>query len=156
MEPKKTNSIFNSDMGLGLVCFLIGLWWMTMSLQMPSSTAKDGTPGPAAFPIGIAILIMAVSVIIMVLAAKTKVTYFDIKSITKENGLAILISLVLFVVFLALWNFIHYIVASFVLSLGLALVYKIKPLPAVILAVVYSVATYFIFTEVLKVMLNLV
>lgn len=156
MEPKKTNSIFNSDMGLGVVCFLLGLWWLTMSMQMPSSTAKDGTPGPAAFPIGIALLVMAVSVVIMVLAAKTKVTYFDIKAISKENGLALLISLVLFVVFLVLWNLIHYIVASFALSLGLALVYKIKPVSAAILAVVYSAATYFIFTEVLKVMLNLV
>ena len=99
---------------------------------------------------------MAVSVVIIALGAKNKVTYFDLKSITKENGLAILISLALFVVFLVLWNLVHYIAASFVMSLGLALLYKIKPVPAAILAGVYSVATYLIFTQVLKVMLNMV
>ena len=156
MEPKKTNSIFNSDTALGLVGFLLGLWWLVMSIQMPSSTATDGTPGAAAFPIGISILVMAVSVVIIALGAKNKVTYFDLKSITKENGLAILISLALFVVFLVLWNLVHYIAASFVMSLGLALLYKIKPVPAAFLAGVYSVATYLIFTQVLKVMLNMV
>ena len=67
-----------------------------------------------------------------------------------------MISLALFVVFLVLWNLVHYIAASFVMSLGLALLYKIKPVPAAILAGVYSVATYLIFTQVLKVMLNMV
>ncbi len=47
---------------------------------------------------------MAVSVIIIAIGAKNKITYFDLKSITKENGIAILISLVLFVAFLVVWN----------------------------------------------------
>ncbi len=155
VEPKKVNSIFNSDTFLGIVGFLLGLWWLVMSMQMPSSTAKDGTPGPAAFPIGISILVMVVSLVIVAMGAKNKVTYFDMKSITTDNRIAILISLVLFVVFLVLWNLIHYIVASMVLSLGLALLYKIKPIPAAILAVVYSVSTYYVFTLVLKVGLNM-
>ena len=74
MEPKKTNSIFNSDTALGLVGFLLGLWWLVMSIQMPSTTATDGTPGAAAFPIGISILVMAVSVVIIAVGAKSKVT----------------------------------------------------------------------------------
>lgn len=156
MEPKKTNSIFNSDTGLGIAGFLIGLWWLVMAIQLPSATAKDGTPGAAAFPIGISVLVMAISVGMIALGAKNKVTYFDTKSISKQNGIAIALSLVLFVVFLVLWKLVHYIAASFVLSLGLALVYKIKKVPAVILAAVYSVTTYYVFSEVLKVMLDLV
>lgn len=81
-------------------------------------------------------------------------TYFDAKSITKENAIAVLVSLVMFVVFLVAWNLVHYIVASMILSLGLALMYKIKPVPAVILAVVYSVSTYLVFSRVLNVMLD--
>ena len=98
---------------------------------------------------------MVVSLVIVAMGAKNKVTYFDLKSITTDNRIAILVSLVLFVVFLVLWNLIHYIVASMVLSLGLALLYKIKPIPAAILAVVYSVSTYYVFTLVLKVGLNM-
>ena len=126
MEPKKVNSIFNSDTVLGLIGFLIGLWW----------------------------LVMAVSVIIIAIGAKNKITYFDLKSITKENGIAILISLVLFVTFLVVWNLFHYIAASLILSLGLGLLYKMKPVPAVILAVAYSVSTYLVFSKVLNVMLD--
>lgn len=154
VEPKKVNSVFNSDTVLGLVGFLLGLWWLIMAMQMPSSTAVDGTPGPAAFPIGISILVMAVSIVIMAIGAKNKVTYFDAKSITKENAIAVLISLALFVVFLVAWNLVHYIVASMILSLGLALLYKIKPIPAAVLAVVYSVSTYLVFSRVLNVMLD--
>ena len=83
-----------------------------------------------------------------------KITYFDLKSITKENGIAILISLVLFVAFLVVWNLFHYIAASLILSLGLGLLYKMKPVPAVILAVAYSVSTYLVFSKVLNVMLD--
>lgn len=70
VEPKKVNSVFNSDTVLGLVGFLLGLWWLIMAMQMPSSTAVDGTPGPAAFPIGISVLVMAVSVIIMAIGCE--------------------------------------------------------------------------------------
>ena len=122
MEPKKVNSIFNSDTVLGLIGFLIGLWWLVMAMQLPG--------------------------------AKNKITYFDLKSITKENGIAILISLVLFVAFLVVWNLFHYIAASLILSLGLGLLYKMKPVPAVILAVAYSVSTYLVFSKVLNVMLD--
>ena len=123
MEPKKVNSIFNSDTVLGLIGFLIGLWWLVMAMQLPSSTAVDGTPGPSAFPVGISVLVMAVS-------------------------------LVLFVAFLVVWNLFHYIAASLILSLGLGLLYKMKPVPAVILAVAYSVSTYLVFSKVLNVMLD--
>ena len=145
MEPKKVNSIFNSDTVLGLIGFLIGLWWLVMAMQLPS---------PSAFPVGISVLVMAVSVIIIAIGAKNKITYFDLKSITKENGIAILISLVLFVAFLVVWNLFHYIAASLILSLGLGLLYKMKPVPAVILAVAYSVSTYLVFSKVLNVMLD--
>lgn len=156
LEAKKTNSIFNSDTLLGAASFLIGLWWLAMSIQMPSSTATDGTPGAATFPIGISILVMVISVIMMVTGAKKGLTYFNLKAISKENAIAILISLALFVLFLILWNQVHYIAASFAMTLGLALVYKIKPVPSLILAAVYSVSTYYVFTGVLKVMLDLV
>ena len=62
--------------------------------------------------------------------------------------------MVLFVAFLVVWNLFHYIAASLILSLGLGLLYKMKPVPAVILAVAYSVSTYLVFSKVLNVMLD--
>ncbi len=123
-------------------------------MQLPSSTAVDGTPGPSAFPRWDLCPGHGSLRDHHRHRRKNKITYFDLKSITKENGIAILISLVLFVAFLVVWNLFHYIAASLILSLGLGLLYKMKPVPAVILAVAYSVSTYLVFSKVLNVMLD--
>lgn len=154
MEHNKPGSILNSDTVVGLAGILFGIWWLVMSFNLPGTTAKDGTPGPAVFPIGLAALLILLSVLLAASGIKNRVTYFRFKEISKENLLRIGLSLVLFIVFLALWNFVHYILASLVLTTGLALLYRMKPLHAAILGGVFSVGTYFAFTKILMVMLD--
>lgn len=155
MEPKKTKSILNSETAVGIFGVIFGIWWLYLSLQLPGSTAKDGTPGPSVFPVGLAVILIVLSAVMIVVGAKNKITFFDFKSINRENLVKIGVSLALFVVFLLVWSFFHYIPASLILCLGAALIYKIKPIPAVILSVVFSVGTYFAFSKILLVMLDI-
>lgn len=153
MEQKK--SIFNSDTVLGLCGIALGAWWLIMAMGLPGTTAKDGTPGPSVFPVGISALLILLSVLLVVSGVRNKVTYFKFSEITTENRLALLLSAGLFVVFMLLWLFVHYLVASLVLSAGLCLIYGVKPVKAAIFSVIFASGTYFFFSKVLMVMLDL-
>ncbi len=154
MEQKRSGPLLNSDTVTGLAGVLFGLWWLVMSLGLPGAAAKDGTPGPSVFPIGLSVLLIALSALLAVSGLRNRVTYFDFKAISKGNLLRIGLSLALFAVFMVLWNFVHYIPASLVLCVGLGLVYRMKPVHAVVLGGVFSVGTYFAFTKILLVMLD--
>lgn len=154
MKDKKQNPMLNSDFVIGAAGILFGLWWLYMSMGLPSIEVRDGTPSPGVFPIGLSVLLMVISALLMISSIRSKKSGFSFGSITKENRIKIGLSLLLFVGFMAVWSYVHYIPASFLLCMGLSLIYKMKPVSGACLSLAFSVGTYFVFTKMLLVMLD--
>ena len=153
MDKKK--SAFNADVVIGVFGILLSVWWIVMALGFPGSTAKDGTPGPAVFPIGTAAILIVLSVLMILAGLKNKTTYFNFRQMDRDNKIALALSVVCFILFLILWNYVHYIAARFVMSFGLGVLYRMKPVKAALLGAVFGAGTYFFFTKVLMVMLDI-
>ena len=145
MDKKK--SAFNADVVIGVFGILLSVWWIVMALGFPGSTAKDGTPGPA--------ILIVLSVLMILAGLKNKTTYFNFRQMDRDNKIALALSVVCFILFLILWNYVHYIAASFVMSFGLGVLYRMKPVKAALLGAVFGAGTYFFFTKVLMVMLDI-
>ena len=107
MDKKK--SAFNADVVIGVFGILLSVWWIDMALGFPGSTAKDGTPGPAVFPIGTAAFLIVLSVLMILAGLKNKTTYFNFRQMDRDNKIALALSVVCFILFLILWNYVHYI-----------------------------------------------
>lgn len=152
MDKKK--SAFNADVVIGVFGILLSVWWIVMALGFPGSTARNGTPGPAVFPIGTARFNCSVCAVILA-GLKNKTTYFNFRQMDRDNKIALALSVVCFILFLILWNYVHYIAASFVMSFGLGVLYRMKPVKAALLGAVFGAGTYFFFTKVLMVMLDI-
>lgn len=70
-----------------------------MALGFPGSTAKDGTPGPAVFPIGTAAILIVLSVLMILAGLKNKTTYFNFRQMDRDNKIALALSVACFILF---------------------------------------------------------
>lgn len=148
------NHIFNADVIFGIVSIAISLLWILLSLHFKRGTS-DGTPGPGVFPILMASCCIFFSLIVLIGGIKKGLPVFRLDEIHPESLKAIGFTILIFVVFFFIWYYIHYIPATIFMILSLGFLYRIKPATTILLAVIYSVVVYYVFSTLLKVVLNL-
>ena len=155
LQKDTKHSLLNGDTVIGVCGVALGIVWIVLALQLPSLKVADGTPGPAVFPIMIAVLTIVLSLLILNDGLTKKENYFHFDTMPKGNMKIMLMTVVMFIVFLILWKYVHFIAGMFVLCLVLMIVYGRKPIPSVIFSICYAVATYELFSRVLQVMLDI-
>lgn len=148
---KKSFSI-NAITIIAIIGVLLGVFWIKMSLGFPKGSA-DGVPGAGSFPIATSVLLIALAVIMIMTSIREDKLYFNFHEMEYENKLALLLTIVACVVFVVLWYFTNYIVASFVLTTSLGVLYRIRFFNALVFSACFSVGTYFFFSKVLQVLL---
>ena len=148
-------SIFNGDTAVGIFGIVLGIVWIVLAAKLPNIQVTDGTPGPAIFPVMIAALTIVLAVLILKDGLAKKENYFHFGSMPKGNIMIMLMTVVMFIVFMLLWKYVHFVAGMFALCLVLMLVYGRKPVPSVIFSVCYAIATYELFSKVLQVMLDI-
>ena len=149
------HSILNGDTVIGICGIILGIVWIVLAKQLPSLQVADGTPGPAVFPIMIAVLTIVLALLILKDGLLKKENYFHFDTMPKGNMKIMLMTIVMFIVFMLLWQYVHFIAGMFVLCLVLMLVYGRKPIPSVIFSICYAVGTYELFSKILQVMLDI-
>lgn len=148
---KKDFSI-NAITIIGALGVLLGVFWINISLDFPKGSA-DGVPGAGSFPIATSVLLIGLAIIMIMTSIKENRLYFNFREMAYENKLALLLTIVACAIFIVLWYFTSYIVASFALTTMLGVLYRIRFSKAVAFAACFSVGTYFFFSKVLQVLL---
>ncbi|AYO29642.1 tripartite tricarboxylate transporter TctB family protein [Biomaibacter acetigenes] len=144
----------NGDVVLGVFTAILSIFWITQSLKFPGGTA-DGVPGAGYFPILVASLLLVLSIILIYQGFKNKNVYFDIKHWSNDTKKMLVMTIVVIAVFFALWYFTTYIIACLVLTFGLGYAYKLSIKNNIILSILFSFGTYYVFNNLLQVMLKL-
>ena len=143
-----------ADVIFGIFNALLSIYWITQSLKFPGGTA-DGVPGAGYFPILVASLLFILSIVLIIQGSQSKIVYFNVKMWSKDIKKMFLMTIFIIVVFFVLWYYTTYIIACLVLTFGLGYTFRLSIKNNIILSVVFSFGTYYVFNNLLQVMLKL-
>lgn len=144
----------SADVIFGIITAIVGVIWIALASQFQAGT-KDGVPGAGYFPILVAAALILLSIVIIIQGIKNKKEYFNLKEWGKENIKMFLMTIGIIAVFFVLWVFTHYIVACLFMTFCLGLTYKLGWKKSAVISVIFSLGTYFVFNNLLHVILQL-
>lgn len=144
----------NGDVIFGAFSAILSIYWISQSLKFPGGT-EDGVPGAGYFPILVASMLLILSFILIFQGLKNRKIYINVKEWTNETKKMFILTIILICCFFVLWYFTSYIIACLVLTFGLGYSYKLSLKHNIIISVLFSFGTYFVFNNLLQVMLKL-
>lgn len=138
----------------GIITALISIFFIALSIEFPGGTV-DGVPGPGYFPRVIAVILLALSIMLIISGIKNKRVYFKLDDQMKSNLKSLLLTVAAMVAFLIIWNFIPFVVSAFLYLMALCFICRQKLKFAIVFSAVTSGVVYLIFEKIFHVMLNL-
>lgn len=137
---------------ISLVGILISALAFINAFTFPGGTS-DGVPGAGVFPQALCVIIIVINLILIVNALKKK-TKMEMTEEQKEGlkraGLLVAATIVM----LILWGKLHFVILCSIYLIAIGLILKQKMKTFIPGAIVSSALIYFIFQQVLNVMLN--
>lgn len=145
--------LINGDILLTGGIMVISLIAMIIAFDFPGST-KDGAPGAGYFPIMTSIIVFILSCWIVIRGLKEKKSYFDFSLDMRKSWIQIGVTITTTILFIVLWNKVHFIILCSIYLFTLGILYGKKILPMFISSILTSLIIFYIFSELLNVMLN--
>ena len=133
-------------------CVVTALIFLVPALKFPAGSG-DGSPGPGYFPVVVCTGILILSVILAFTYLRHKEKYFQTNETERSNLPALLITGGAVVLYTILFMFLPFIPLTIIFMVFLNWVYKRPWVFNLIFSVVFTVATYYIFSRFLRVML---
>jgi len=148
------SSRFNADVVFGIFAIALAAVFIWFGRNL-GSMSIDGAPGPSAFPTGIAVISIFFAICVIIKGLRHEKPLFKLWEIKRESVVALIATILLFVVFFAIWFLWHYVPATIFLTFTLSLVYRQKLVPSLIFAVIFGVMVYLVFSKLLMVSLKI-
>jgi hypothetical protein len=137
---------------ISLLSIIISALAFINAFTFPGGTS-DGVPGAGVFPQALCVIIILINLALFVKALRKK-TRVEMTEEQKEGLIRAGLLVVVTVVMLVLWGKFHFVIlcSMYLTSIGIILKQKMKTfIPG---AIISSVLIWFVFQEVLNVMLN--
>jgi len=160
LMPEKEISMLKGDTVPGLVTALLGGTVLTMTLtgdnmQIAPSRLTGNAPGPGFFPVICSALLLVFGVMLLVRGIRQKgsVSYFQLTEEIRGNIKVALAVFAGLIVMLAAWKLLSpvfdyaFITCAFLFSIYLNVLFKRKPLFAVLFSLSITALIYFMFMK---------
>jgi Tripartite tricarboxylate transporter TctB family. len=150
---KRVINLKRGEITLSIGLIFMAVYAIVTSLHFPAGTT-DGVPGAGYFPIIVSCFIIILSVIVIIMSfIKTEIKE-NIEQKSKPNIKGTLGTILATLLFLILWNKLHFIANSSIYIIILGILYGKKLKFIIPLSIVSSIIVYLIFSNVLNVMLT--
>lgn len=136
--------IANGDTVFGAITLCIGLGFYLSALRFSGMTS-DGDVHEGFFPKIIATVVIAMSLALIYKGVKDKKSYFTMDAEQKENFVTFIKMASMFVAYILAWPFVHFVIQTMLLMIGLGLVLKQSKKFSIIFAMLSSVGLYALF-----------
>lgn len=145
-------SIFNSDVIFPFFILIVSVCFFAMGAVFNKPTA-DGHIHEGFFPQVLAGLVGILSVSIIINGIRKNPIYFKMDGEQKKNLKLVLKMAGLFIAYVIAWPFVHFIIITLLLLLGMCRLLRMSMRFTVIFSAVFAVGIYFLFTEVFSILL---
>lgn len=140
------------DSMAGIIFIIIGALFIvpSVNLGIPSATS-DGVPGAGFFPFVTAIILIILGSVLLLDGIFKKNKDIEKVEVNKENLKVLLVTIVAIIVFLLIWKFTSFIIATVALSLFLNWYYKRDLKFNIIFTAIFVTLIHVVFTILLRI-----
>lgn len=137
----------------GIITVILSVVFFIASLGFKEGTA-DGVPGPGYFPIIICALLAPLGILWIIKGIRSKERYFILDKETRRNLKTFFLTILIIAVYLALWNFLPFIVSTTLFLFVLNFIYERGLKYNILSSVVTTASIYLLFNNLFHVMLK--
>ena len=144
--------LLNPDVLFALLMLAVSVMFFAMGTDFNRPTA-DGSLHEGFFPQIIAVAVGIISFMIAVRAVIKQPKYFSMTAEQRKNLKMLLLSIVLFAVYITAWSVVHFIILTMIMLAIMCRIFKMSWKFTGIFSVLFSTGIYFLFTELFSVLL---
>jgi hypothetical protein len=151
MDVKK---IANADFLYGTAMLGFCTLWIYLGLEFPAGT-QDGVPGCGTFPILVSIVLGLLSFWLMIRSFINPMIFFNFLKLPPANKAALFLTFAILIAYLVIWYYVNYISSTLFMTIALGLLYRIHWKTNIIVSLLFTFCTYYVFGKFLLIILEL-